>query len=71
MFPLLFTNMAEKKLTFQAFKSDNCLSDSWKGLENKIFVGINGMRLGFCGQNFWDSAETRFWLKTYMVFNTL
>ena len=37
----------------------------------KTFVGINGMCLGFCGQNFWDSAETRFWLKTYMVFITL
>ena len=37
---------------FQAFKSDNCLSDSWKEL-GKTVVGINGMCLGFCGQNFW------------------
>lgn len=60
----------KKHLTFQTFKSDNCLSDSWKEL-GKTVVGINGMCLGFCGQNFWDSAKTRFWPKTYMVFITL
>lgn len=35
-FPVLFTNTEKKHLRFQAFKSDNRLSDSWKGLEKNI-----------------------------------
>lgn len=48
----------------------NVLQTIGKDLK-KTFLGINGMCLGFCGQNFWDSAETRFWPKTYTVFITL
>lgn len=44
MFPLLLTVTVEKHLMLQAFKNDNCLSDSWKELE-KTVVGINGMYL--------------------------
>lgn len=60
------TDTVETGCKAQASKSDNCLSDSWKGFE-KTFAG---MCFSFCGQSFWDLAETRFLLKTYMVFIT-
>lgn len=69
-FPLHFINIEKKKLSFRHSRVTIVFQTTGKDLR-KTFVGINGMCLGFCGQNFWDSAETRFWLKTYMVFITL